>query len=33
VFVLGTKEIMNAKIEVVGEITPEQIAQHEAMAA
>ncbi len=33
VFVLGSKEIMNAKIEVVGEITPEQIAQHEAMAA
>jgi len=33
VFVLGTKEIMNAKIEIVGEITPEQIAQHEAMAA
>ena len=33
VFVLGSKEIMNAKIEIVGEITPEQIAQHEAMAA
>jgi len=33
VFVLGSKEINNAKIEIVGDITPEQVAQHEAMAA
>ncbi len=33
VFVLGSKEVSNVSIEIVGEISPEQIAQHEAMAA
>lgn len=33
VFVLGSKEVHNATIEIVGEISPEQVAQHEAMAA
>ena len=33
VFVLGSKEVSNVEIEIVGEISPEQITQHESMAA
>ena len=33
VFVLGSKEVSNVKVEIVGEISPEQITQHESMAA
>ena len=33
VFVLGSKEVSSVAIEIVGEISPEQITQHESMAA